>query len=306
MKLSIPLLSIALVCGCASQAIPPQKSQSVNALDGTAVAAAIQANYLDTRRNCGTESTPAFLCSGVLFRGTNESMDYHAWNPVPGRTGVSFSYLRKDAGFSHLAVGTDNGFILYPILAAPVGMEHLQVLCSFPIDGYTWIRAQPGCGESNQFPIVSERCQSQGISTAVAWKAHFDKGPSGAEQNNIYGYVCSFDVSDGMNELGAESFYQSLLAMQLVPADLQHHYNELMIQAWAQDIPTRLPIQAFFYEQAGGLKGARHDQWDFFRSTGGIFIPIVKMTLPTTAAGSASFTYDPADQYCQPGATSCL
>lgn len=305
MKLSLLLLSIALVCGCSSHPIPPQNSQSVTASDGLAVAAAIQANYLDARRNCGSESMPAFLCSGVLFRGTNESMDFHAWNPVPGKTGVSFSYLRKDANFNHMA-GADNGFILYPILAAPAGKEHLQVLCSFPIDGYTWIRAQPGCGESTQYPGVSKRCQTQSISTAAQWKAHFDRGLSSVGPVNIYGYVCSFDVRDQMNELSAESFYQSLKAMQLVPASLQYHYNEIIVQAWAQNIPTQLPIQAFFYEQASGLKGAWHDQWDFFRSTGGAFIPIIHMTLPNAVTGSANFTYDPADQYCQPGATACL
>ncbi|PHX45122.1 hypothetical protein AO263_25735 [Pseudomonas sp. NZIPFR-PS5] len=306
MKLSVLLLSIALVCGCTSQTMPPQKSQSVNTLDGPAVAAAIQANYQDTRRNCGSESMPAFLCSGVLLRATNESFDYHAWNPVPGKQGVSFSYLRKDANFDHLAGNIDNGFILYPTFAAPAGKDHLQVLCSFPLDGFTWIRAQPGCGESTQYPGVSKRCQSQGISTAEQWKAHFDKGPSGASQNNIYGYVCSFDVRDAMNELGAESFYQSLQAMHLVPASLPHRYNEIMVQAWAQNIPTRLPIQAFFYTASSGLKGARHDQWDFFRSTGGAFMPIVHMALPAASTGSASFVYSPADQYCQPGATTCL
>uniref|UniRef100_A0A7C2AYV9 Halovibrin HvnA n=1 Tax=Pseudomonas graminis TaxID=158627 RepID=A0A7C2AYV9_9PSED len=305
MKLFVLLLSIAVFSGCSSQTPPPQKS-SVNAVDGPAVAAAIQANYLDTRRNCGSESMPAFLCSGVLFRGTNESASYHSWNPVPGRTGVSFSYLRKDANFDHLAVGTDNGFILYPILESPTGKDHLQVLCSFPIDGYTWVRAQPGCGESTQYPGVSARCQSQGISTATQWKAHFDKGPSGANQNDVYAYVCSFDVRDQMNQLAAESFYQSLQAMHLVPVSLPHHYNELVLQAWAQNIPTRLPIQAFFYTDASGLKGARHDQWDFFRSTSGTFIPIIHMALPAAVTGNASFTYAPADQYCQPGATSCL
>lgn len=305
MKLSVVLLLTVLVCGCSSQTAPRQKSKSVNTAAGSAVVAAIQASYNDTRRDCGSASMPAFLCSGVLFRGTNESSAYHSWNPVPGRSGVSFSYLRKDANFDHLAVGTDNGFIVYPILAAPAGKDHLQVLCSFPIDGYTWIRAQPGCGESTQYPGVSQRCQTQGITTAAQWKTHFDKGLASVGQVNIYGYVCAFDVRDSMNNLGAGSFYQSLQAMHSVPSSLQHHYNEIVVQAWAQNIPNRLPIQAFFYTAASGLKGARHDQWDFFGSTGGAFIPIIHMTLPASVTGSATFTYNAADQYCQPGATTC-
>lgn len=305
MKLSVVLLFIALICGCSSQTVLLQQSKSVNTLAGPEVAAAIRANYLDTRYDCGSASMPAFLCSGVLFRGTNESQAYHSWNPVPGRTGVSFSYLRKDANFDHMAVGTDNGFILYPILAAPAGKEHLYVLCSFPIDGYTSIRAQPGCGESSRYPGVSQRCQSQGISNAAQWKTHYDEGPSGVNQELIYGYVCAFDVSTQMNALGAESFYQSLQAMHLVPSTLKHRYNELVLQAWAQNIPTRLPIQAFFYTEATGLKGARHDQWDFFNNTGGLFVPIIHMELPAAVTGDATFTYSPADQYCQPGATTC-
>jgi hypothetical protein len=310
MKIYSLIFLMALVLGCSINNRQYTVSQAQNNTDasasGAAVAASIQAAYLDTRRDCGSASKPAFLCSGVLFRGTSESHAYHAWNPLPGKTGVSFSYLRKDANFNHIAVGTDNGFIFYPILSTPGGKDHMRVLCSFPIDGYSWIRAQPGCGESTSYPVVSMRCQSQGISTAAQWKAHYDKGPSGASGENIYGYVCSFDVRDDMNELGADSFYQSLQAMQLVPADLQHHYNELIVEAWAQNIPTRLPIQAFFFTAASGLAGARHDQWDFFNNTGGVFIPIIHMSLPAVVTGNAAFTYNPADQYCQPGATSCL
>ncbi len=276
-------------------------------LDGPSVAAALKTAYEDTRHDCDSESKPAFLCSGVMLRGTNESQSYHSWNPVPGRAGVSFSYLRRDANFNHLAVNVDNGFIFFPILSAPVDKEHIQVLCSFPIDGNTWIREAPGCGQSTLYPVVSKRCQSQGISTATQWKAHFDAGPSGAAmESRIYSYVCSFDVRDAMNQLGAESFYQSLQAMKRVPANLLHHYNELVIQAWLQDIPERLPIQAFFYTLDSGLKGAQHDQWDFFNTTHGIFIPIIHMTLPAVTNLSAQFDYRAADQYCKPGATNCF
>lgn len=307
---TFPLLLTILLCvaGCghSTRGDPNGSDHSAYLIDGPSEAAAIQAAYQDTRPDCGGPSKPAFLCSGVILRGTQESSDYHSWNPRPGNTGVSFSYLRKDANFSHLAVSTDNGFIFYPVLGAPSGKDHMSVLCSFPIDGYTSIRAQPGCGESTSYPVVSKRCQSQGITTAAQWKDHFDKGPSGANLALVYGYVCSFDVRDEMNEQGAQSFYQSLQAMHLVPTDLVHRYNELIIQAWAQNIPARLPIRAFFYVEDSGLKGARHDQWDFFRSTSpGIFIPIIKVSLPASVTDSATFTYNPSDQYCQPGAATC-
>ncbi|HEX8540665.1 MAG TPA: halovibrin HvnA [Pseudomonas sp.] len=309
MKRLYRLLAVILISGCIQHPplVPLPRGQGGDVMDGYAVATTLQANYRNTAAHCGSASRPAFLCAGVLLRGTTESSAYRSYNPIPGRLGVSFSYLRKDANFNHLAVGLDNGFIFYPILSAPADKEHMQVLCSFPIDGNTWHREAPGCGQTDYFPTVSRRCQSQGITTAVQWKAHFDSLPAGYDRETwVYSYVCSFDVRDAMNELGADSFYQSLQAMHLVPSTLLHHYNEIVIQAWAQDIPTRLPIQAFFYTQANGLKGARHDQWDFFRHTGGMFIPIIHMTLPPLVTDEATFVYSPADQYCQPGATSCL
>ncbi len=308
MKLNCLFITSVLLVGCAheQQVGPLSTDERLGAMDGYAVAAALQASYRDTRQNCGSLSTPAFLCSGVLFRGTNESTSYHSWNPVPGRTGVAFSYIRKDANFDHLAVGTDNGFIFYPIFSAPIGKDDIQVLCSFPIDGNSWTRAQPGCGATSYFPNESQRCQSQNIVSASQWKALFDSLPAQYDRETwVYSYICGFDVSDAMNEQGASAFYQSLQAMRAVPATLSHHYNELILQAWAQDIPNRLPIQAFFYTLGSGLAGARHDQWDFFNQTSRTFIPIIRMTLPTSVTGEATFTYNPADQYCQPGATTC-
>lgn len=308
MRLVYTAIALTLLTGCAYEQhmAPLSTDEKAGAMDGYAVAAELRANYLDTRQNCGSASTPAFLCSGVLFRGTNESTQFHSWNPVPGRTGVAFSYLRKDANFDHLAVSTDNGFIFYPNFEAPAGKEDIEVLCSFPIDGNTWTRPQPGCGGTSYFPTQSQRCQSQNITTAAQWKALFDRLPLSYDRETwVYSYICGFDVSDAMNTQGASSFYQSLQAMHLVPGTLRHHYNELTVRAWAQNIPTRLPIQAFFYTVSSGLAGAKYDQKDFFNNSGKMFVPIIRMTLPANVTGEATFTYLPTDQQCQPGAASC-
>jgi hypothetical protein len=54
--------------------------------------------YADMRANCGTPSQPAFLCNGVMIRGTSSDPGaYHVWDNSPGsitRGGVSASYLR--------------------------------------------------------------------------------------------------------------------------------------------------------------------------------------------------------------------
>lgn len=81
------------------------------------VAAELTAQYRDTRADCGNSNSPAYLCSGVLFRGTRASTAYHSWNPSPGsqqRGGVSLSYLRVDSKFNRLAYGYTNGLISSP------------------------------------------------------------------------------------------------------------------------------------------------------------------------------------------------
>ncbi|MBX8541090.1 halovibrin HvnA [Pseudomonas cichorii] len=298
MKHYVVSLALVLLMGCAHEFPAPSVASSQPA-SGAQVAADLQAAYMDVRPDCGSGSLPAFLCSGVMFRGTSESQNYRSWNPRPGVTSVSFSYLRKDANFDHLAVNLDNGLIFYPSFKQPAGKDYIQVqvLCAYPVDGNTWIREPLGCGQSSLYPDISRRCQSQGIDTAEQWKAHFDKGPSGADRERlIYSYVCSFDLRDRMGEQGAASFYQTLRAMETVPRELLHHYNELVVQAWPQDIPLALPIQAFFYTVPSGLAGARHDQWDYHRFTG-VVLPIIQMHLPCDVSGTAVFNFDPEDQY---------
>ncbi|HEY0287804.1 MAG TPA: halovibrin HvnA [Pseudomonas sp.] len=295
MKWIILSLSLLSACVPVDHSITRAGSPVKPAADGATVAEQLTTAYLDTRENCDKPSTPAFLCSGVLFRGTKQSASHHAWNPKPGNTGVSFSYLRKDANFDHIAIGMVNGFIFYPYFNAPPGTLHPQILCAFPIDGYTWTRSGSGCGASSSYPDASDACQSQGINTAIQWSAHFAKGPAGVNLELIYAYVCGFNVQDSLNDSAGPAFYQSLRAMHDLPPALIHKYNELIIAAWPQDVPTSLPIQAFFY-LPGGLSTAQLDQQDFYTSSGGIVIPIIKMTLPASVTGTAQFQYNEADQ----------
>ncbi|PMQ11203.1 hypothetical protein PseAD21_13485 [Pseudomonas sp. AD21] len=99
-----------------------------------------------------------------------------------------------------------------------------------------------------------------------------------------------------MNHLGADSFYQTIRAHQLGGFFAgQHDYIELILATWPQNIPKELPIQAFFYLD-GGLAGAQFDQNDFFNSTGGKVVPIIKINLPRAANADAQFIYNQADQ----------
>ncbi|WP_192561046.1 halovibrin HvnA [Pseudomonas gozinkensis] len=271
------------------KAVP--RTVSSAAQSGPAVAAALTARYLDVRANCGSASMPAFLCRGIILRSTVPSTAYKAWNPSPhsqNSGGVSFSYLSADSKFTGLVFRQKNGFIFHPVLNSPIGTAKIEILCAFPIDGGTTLRDKPGCGAHPYDPVGSRRCQTVGITTAEQWVARWNQYKMGYN-------MCSFDVRDSMNNLAADSFYQSIRAHNLANffAGL-HDYIELILATWPQDIPSKLPIQAFFYLN-DGLAGAQYDQTDFFKSTG-IVIPIIKITLPVTPAADAVFTFNPADQ----------
>lgn len=301
-KLALALMLILSLAACQlheqgslqspdiEKAIPRAISSSVQS--GPAVAAALTARYMDVRPNCGSPSLPAFLCRGLILRSTVPSTAYKAWNPSPhsqASGGVSFSFLSKDANFSGLVFGQQNGYIFYPVLGRPVGTRQIEILCAIPIDGATGAREKPGCGPHREVPISSGLCQTVGIATAEQWVARWN-------QYKQSKYMCSFDVRDEMNNLAANSFYQSIRAHNLAEFFAGgHDYIELILRTWPQDIPKELPIEAFFYVK-DGLAGAQHDQRDFFKSTNGIVKPIIKITLPTSVSGNATFTFNPADQ----------
>lgn len=244
------------------------------------------------RANCGTTNNPAFLCSGILFRGTQASTAYHSWNPSPGsqqRGGVSFSFLRADSKFSRLAYGYTNGLIFKPYQLVGAGKLNPTVLCAFPVDAWTDGRTSKGCGAHTLFPLVSGPCQSQGITTAPQWVSHFSQ-PS----NNENAHSCGFDVSSGGTGHAAH-FMAELAARTLIAAESFGQNDELVIAAWSQmENPTPLPIQAFFY-LPGGLAGAQYDQKDYYKHAGAV-IPIIAMRLPASAANDASFVYQEQDQ----------
>ncbi|KAB0507137.1 MULTISPECIES: hypothetical protein [Pseudomonas] len=265
--------------------------------NGAMVAGELTRRYQDTRVDCGQATMPAFLCSGIVLRSTVPSTQYSSWNPSPHSQqsgGVSFSFLRKDSKFRDLVFGQINGFIFYPVLATPPGIRQIEVLCSYPIDGWSQLRDKPGCGGHPYYPLESRRCQTLGISTAEQWMAHWQRAPA---PSNAPAYQCSFDVRDSMNHLAADSFYQSIRTRNMLGASWFPQQNELILATWSQNIPRELPIQAFFYLYTpGGLAGAQHDQRDFYNKSGGMVVPIVQMVLPASPSEEALFAYYPADQ----------
>ncbi|MNJ44908.1 hypothetical protein D3C77_399800 [compost metagenome] len=299
MKKYLLLMFSVFLASCTTTPEPPPPptapsiSRSVQTvIDGPATAAALTARYNDTQQNCrGSASMPAFLCSGVILRITTFSTAYDAWDPSDNaiaKKGVSFSYLRKDSKFQRMPWNGTNGFVLYPIFGAPPDKIDPDVLCSYPIDGWTDTRNER-CGTYPNNP-TSQPCELQNITTYTQWLALY------TQQAAANAKLCAFNVRDDRNQLAGPAFYASLLAKSNgAPGDLRFvQHNELVIAPWAKGQAKVLPLQAFFYTTSAGLAEAKRNRASFL-SKAGTSLPLIKVTLPQTTAQDAQFVYIPAD-----------
>ncbi|WP_118985812.1 hypothetical protein [Photorhabdus sp. CRCIA-P01] len=243
--------------------------------------------YNNTVKDCGDAQSPAFLCSGVLMRGTRPGFKFWKLNPSSIKNnGVSFSYLRKDAKFGNTFASV-NGFILFPEQMAPEDKVKVPVLCSYVLDANTWGRQGNYCGAPPK-PSEGKSCQDFGVFTAHQLnKAIVRKSAWG---------ICAFDVRPTAKN-PADAFYQTLLAMPYHGNGL--NYNEIVVQPWDENKPQTLPIEALFYSANSGLVNAQKDQRDYKDATGK-FLPIVNIELPkginVKQATDAVFTFNPKDQ----------
>lgn len=295
-------LALALISsfGCAPTRHDSLSVSEPAAVAGEELAARLTTRYEDTRRDCGGSSRPAFLCSGLLIRGTDYSTAFDFWNPSPGsieRGGVSFSYLRADAIFVNGVTELLKGFIATPPLQSNA-VTPFMYLCAFPIDAATNNRSDRGCGMYRQDPS-SRYCSEQGITTTAQFLAKFRED---ATHGNPKFKQCSFDVRDSSNETSAAAFDANVQAIREVNHTfVRYDENELIVKTWPQHVPGELPIEALFYFVRGdndpslAISYAQHDQRRFKEATGRI-LPIVRLSLPTNFGGKAEFHYFPDDQ----------
>ena len=258
---------------------------------GEQVARHLTSRYADTPSDCGKPSMPSFLCSGGMLRGTSSTPTYHVWNNSPAsitKGGVSFSYLRADTDFNKLAYGYTNGFIFTSYLHTSNKL-HPEVLCSFPIDAGTENRGDSGCGAYPGY-AGSGACHLKGLTTSAQWWADYNSHPS-----NRHSWQCGFDVRDSRNELGGPAFAASVGARTYLGAEGYQTQNELIVNAWGDNLGWVLPLEAFFYVGAAGLPVAQRNQRDL-RATHGILIPIISVRLAPTQNGTATFNYIASDQ----------
>lgn len=296
---------VALFSCAAHLPLPPPNIQESNILEdyGESTARNLTEAYLNTATNCGTPTSPAFLCSGVTLRVTKTSPNYDPWDhsDFSRTTGaVSFSYLRADAKFPRMSWYGVNGLIFYPYLNAPAEKTQPEIVCFFPLDGDTFYRnaaTQYGCRDSILPPRVfsdSIPCREQHITTAEQWVNHY-------RLENTYktAHSCSFLVTKDLGTEAVQAFNEAIRVSKVIPTEAFQDHNELRIKTWPEGNPGVLPIQAFFYMD-DGLGNARIDQRKYYDRTNGLVVPIIRMTLPGSASQNATFTYNAADQAVLP------
>lgn len=305
MKITLLFVVLLLTAGCASDNERMLKEtalkgtlESASSRSGASVAAALTSRYYDTRPNCGSDTRPAFLCSGIDLRGTDvATAAFDSWNPSPTAErvgGVSFSFLRSDYKMKRLAFNYTHGFIFYPVLSKPAGKVTVKVLCFFPIDGGSDNRPEGGCGAYPGLPL-SDRCHRVNVTTGEQWANHYNE--HGEHSAGGIG-SCSMDVRDSVNQYAGPNFYEGMRGGRLISPKTFDKPNDMKHEVWPQNIPATLPIEAFFYIAPAGLASSQYDQQRFHALTG-IAVPIISVKLPATLTADATFAFLPADQVVQ-------
>ncbi|HEY0332378.1 MAG TPA: DUF2599 domain-containing protein [Stenotrophomonas sp.] len=269
------------------------------AANGAETAKLLNLMYQDTRQDCGSTSRPAFLCSGVLLRGTTPSTAYQFYSVSPvnqARGGVSASYLRKDAKFKQLAFGYKSGFIFDSVLDNPGDHVDYKVLCAYPLDAASSDRQKNGCGDSSRTAAREDFCDQLGIRTAEKWLELYRKSGSLAHSAQ-----CAFDVRQGKAVGTAKMFYENIRAMALLGDTSFNENNELVLAPWTIDVPRSPSILASFFTDEAGVEGARLSQIQWYiASKSTQVLPAIHMKLPQTQQQDAKFTYAEAKQAIRP------
>lgn len=246
--------------------------------------------YSNTAPNCGSSTSPAFLCSGLVLGAApaaTDSLFYGIRAADQARNGVSAYYLRKDARFRSLPKGMKSGFVLAPAPVDRAGRQ-VDVLCVFPIAGATESRGSRGCGDAPQTAPVETSCQQAGVTTSAQWLSSY------RASGKVAAAQCSFDTRIGTAN-AAEAFNQSLKAIRTLGTEALGNANEMILSPWAIDPPRSPSVMALFYTDASGLNASRLDQIQWYRASGW-WLPIVGVRLPQNLAQDAAFSYDANQQ----------
>lgn len=232
---------------------------------------------------------PAYQCSGLLVRGIRDNNGLKfAWSVKPVdlvKNAQSFGFLRRDQFFSQLPYGYSAGFILYPHLETPKGKKMYAMYCAFPLDAFTNARSgQYGCGQSlGDNTASSKYCQEQNITTIDEWIGHYYRIMLSGNRR-FSERQCAFDMT---KPTAARDFDVMSKANKFLRQNSKRYTlinNEVRIEAWNENEPSKVPIQAFFYvieSKERGLAAAQLYRNDYHVLTGEK-LPIVSIRLPSS------------------------
>lgn len=249
----VKVLTLGVLLGLASASGISQASP------GTDTASLMEYWYRLTARDCGGRL--ASDCSGLVFRGITSKQVFLPWDPSPyshsleaGGTGIamggtSVSYLRTDTEYDGLGLFKFNGFALIP--NDFVNKEKhftLKVLCAFPIDAWTNLRTEGGCGDyqenGNTLGVVEDYCQKLSIATAKAWMDHYYRQANDPDPNKAHKFQCGFDTTRDYfaTYTKADAFNTFVEARKLLASDPQESADarvtqtELRVETWPNNV----------------------------------------------------------------------
>ncbi|WP_049695701.1 hypothetical protein [Pseudomonas fulva] len=242
-------------------------AQSEQLNEGYAVAARINARYVDTAPACPDRSA-RYNCNGVWVRGAGPG-NFRVWNNTPDsklNNAVSFSFYAADTQVVQSSNYTQ-GYIL-KASGAPAA-QPITLRCMYPQNAATSRRNNP-CSHQGV-------CRSLGITTATQWNNRYNGGRNG---------TCAFDADQAGFQLAAE-------VRKLRSAN---DWNEAVMNVWPDNVPADLPLEAFYYRNTATAKDtARRYQREFNQDTAGGYLPV--LALDTYAANGQLVEYRPEDQY---------
>ncbi|MFA7895440.1 hypothetical protein [Pseudomonas putida] len=241
-------------------------AQSEQLYEGYAVAARINARYVDTAPAC-PDGSARYNCNGVWVRGAGTG-NFRVWNNTldsKRNNAVSFSYFAADTRVVQ-APGYAQGYIL-KASSAPAA-QPITLRCMYPKNAGT-SRAIDPCSHHGV-------CRSMGITTVQQWSSRY----SGNQ------FTCAFGTDQADFQLAAE----------VRKVRSASDWNEAVMNVWPDNVPGDLPLEAFYYRNPTTAKdSARRYQREFNQDTAGGYLPI--MALDTYAPNGQLVEYRPEDQY---------
>lgn len=239
------------------------------------------------------KSGPASNCSCLLIRGTHRAKngEYDVWNPSPTAVKLgtfAASWMRADnISYEDPGMNTQNGYLITPFDLVDKPEDPVHVYCAFPNDAWTDYRDDNGCGDNKNTTLSAEPvCQNMKppIDSAQKWVARFTQYNNVRNQDQLQ---CGFNMRRSVGDQGRiDAFRNFIDSRKAINTREFQTQTELRLGNPKTD---ELPILAFFYSDARGLKDAQLNQQDYLKKTGKQR-NIVKIDFPKTPNGKATFS----------------